>query len=109
MTDKANEPLPGVTVLLKGTSVGTASDMKGEFVLEVTGSVDSLVVTFVGMKTQYVKLLPDKDSYRIRMEYDVEEMQEVVVTGYQTISRKRSTGAITSVEADKIMRRVYYP
>ena len=104
ITDKANEPLPGVTVLLKGTSVGTASDMKGEFVLEVTGSVDSLVVTFVGMKTQYVKLLPDKDSYRIRMEYDVEEMQEVVVTGYQTISRKRSTGAITSVEADKIMR-----
>ena len=104
ITDKANEPLPGVTVLLKGTSVGTASGMKGEFVLEVTGSVDSLVVTFVGMKTQYVKLLPGKDSYRIRMEYDVEEMQEVVVTGYQTISRKRSTGAITSVEADKIMR-----
>ena len=66
----------------------------------MTGSVDSLVVTFVGMKTQYVKLLPDKDSYRIRMEYDVEEMQEVVVTGYQTINRKRSTGAITSVNAE---------
>ena len=104
ITDKSNEPLPGVTVLLKGTSVGTASNTKGEFVLEVTGSVDSLVVTFVGMKTQYVKLLPDKDSYRIRMEYDVEEMQEVVVTGYQTINRKRSTGAITSINADKIMR-----
>lgn len=104
ITDKGNEPLPGVTVLLKGTSIGTASNTKGEFVLEVTGNVDSLVVTFVGMKTQYVKLLPDKDSYRIRMEYDVEEMQEVVVTGYQTISRKRSTGAITSVDADKIMR-----
>ena len=93
-----------MTVLLKGTSIGTASNTKGEFVLEVTGSVDSLVVTFVGMKTQYVKLLPDKDLYRIRMEYDVEEMKEVVVTGYQTISRKRSTGAITSVDADKIMR-----
>ena len=104
ITDKGNEPLPGVTVLLKGTSIGTASNTKGEFVLEVTGSVDSLVVTFVGMKTQYVKLLPDKDLYRIRMEYDVEEMKEVVVTGYQTISRKRSTGAITSVDADKIMR-----
>ena len=104
ITDKSNEPLPGVTVLLKGTSVGTASNTKGEFVLEVTGSVDSLVVTFVGMKTQYVKLLSDKDSYRIRMEYDVEEMQEVVVTGYQTINRKRSTGAITSINADKIMR-----
>ena len=104
ITDKGNEPLPGVTVLLKGTSIGTASNTKGEFVLEVTGSVDSLVVTFVGMKTQYVKLLPDKDLYRIRMEYDVEEMKEGVVTGYQTISRKRSTGAITSVDADKIMR-----
>ena len=104
ITDKSNEPLPGVTVLLKGTSVGTASNTKGEFILEVTGSVDSLVVTFVGMKTQYVKLLSDKDSYRIRMEYDVEEMQEVVVTGYQTINRKRSTGAITSINADKIMR-----
>lgn len=104
ITDKGNEPLPGVTVLLKGTSIGTASNTKGEFVLEVTGSVDSLVVTFVGMKTQYVKLLPDKDLYRIRMEYDVEEMKEVVVTGYQMISRKRSTGAITSVDADKIMR-----
>ena len=104
ITDKGNEPLPGVTVLLKGTSIGTASNTKGEFVLEVTGSVDSLVMTFVGMKTQYVKLLPDKDLYRIRMEYDVEEMKEVVVTGYQTISRKRSTGAITSVDADKIMR-----
>ena len=104
ITDKSNEPLPGVTVLLKGTSVGTASNMKGEFALEVTGHVDSLVVTFVGMKTQYVKLTADKESYRIRMEYDVEEMQEVVVTGYQTISRKRSTGAVSSVDVDKIMR-----
>ena len=102
ITDKAREPLPGVTVLLKGTSVGTASNMEGEFALEVMKDVDSLVVTFVGMKTQYVKLRPEISIYKIQMEYDVEEMDEVVITGYQTIDKRKNTSAVQTLQMDDI-------
>lgn len=102
ITDKAKEPLPGVTVLLKGTSVGTASNMQGEFALEVMKDVDSLIVTFVGMKTQYVKLQPEVSMYKIQMEYDVEEMDEVVITGYQTIDKRKNTSAVQTLQMDDI-------
>ena len=54
VVDTKGLPLPGVTIRLKGTSLGTATDTKGLFTLEFTGKVDTIVVSFFGMKTQYV-------------------------------------------------------
>ena len=55
--DDKNHPLPGVTIILKGTSLGTATNTNGEFVLNVVKGVDSLVVTSIGMKTLYIPLV----------------------------------------------------
>ena len=102
ITDKKKVPLPGVTVLIKGTTTGVSTDMNGKF--EMVQPKDSnivLLVSFIGMKTQTI---PYKgQDLTIVMEEDSQEMEEVVVTGYQVINKKKSTSAITSVKMDDIM------
>lgn len=103
VTDEKNIPLPGVTILLKGTTVGTATNTDGEFSLSVAEGIDTLVVTFVGMKTQYVRLVEGKTDYQIRMQEDVETLDDVVVTGYGNVSKGSYTGASTKVNVADIM------
>ena len=103
VVDEKNVPLPGVTVLLKGTSVGTATNTNGEFLLNVVEGVDTLIVTFVGMKTQYVRLEKGKTEYLIRMQEDVETLEDVVVTGYGNVSKGNYTGASTNVKVADVM------
>lgn len=103
VTDKKKEPLPGVTVLIKGTTVGVATDKEGRF--EMVQPKDSnivLVISFVGMKTQTITY-KGQELLNIVLEEDSREMDEVVVTGYQVINKKKSTSAITTVKMDDIM------
>ena len=103
VTDKKKEPLPGVTVIIKGTSVGVATDKDGRF--EMVQPKDSnivLVISFVGMKTQTITY-KGQELLNIVLEEDSREMDEVVVTGYQVINKKKSTSAITTVKMDDIM------
>ena len=103
VTDANKEPLPGVTVLFKGTTVGTATNTNGEFSLNVVEGIDTLVVTFVGMKTQYLRLVEGKTEYRIQMQEDVETLEDVVVTGYGNVSKGNYTGASTNVKVAEVM------
>lgn len=104
VTDLKNHPLPGVTVVLEGTTLGTSTDIHGEFLLNLPEDTKRLLVTFIGMKSQYVDLEKGKDSYRIMLEEDSQEIEEVVVTGYQVVNRRKNTSAITSIKAEDIMR-----
>ena len=101
--DERGQLLPGVTVLIKGTSIGVATDSKGEFTLG-TVKQDSLTLlfSFVGMKTKEVKWTGQK-TLSIVLEEDFQDMEEVVVTGYQTISRRESASAISTIKAKDIM------
>ena len=72
--DSRKEPLPGVTVLLKGMTIGTVTDVKGEFSIRVPQSVDSLIVSFIGMQTVYLKLEKDKLEYTVVMKEDVTQL-----------------------------------
>lgn len=63
--DSKKEPLPGVTVLLKGMTIGTVTDSKGNFSIRVPQGVDSLIVSFIGMQTEYLKLEKDKLEYTV--------------------------------------------
>ena len=90
--DDKNHPLPGVTIILKGTSLGTATNTNGEFVLNVVKGVDSLVVTSIGMKTLYIPLVKGKTEYMIRMEEEVKTLDDVVVTGYGNVAKGNYTG-----------------
>lgn len=100
--DQGGAPMPGVTIRVKGSSEGCASDIDGNFAMQIsyTGH-EMLVVSFIGMKTQELKVTPDKPVV-ITMEPDDQTLEEVVVTGYQKIDRKLFTGAAARVEMDDI-------
>ena len=103
VTDTNGSPLPGVTILIKGLTVGTVSDVNGNYKLGVptTGEV-TLMFSFIGMKTQYITV-KEKLNINVKMEEDVAEMDEVVITGYQTIDKKHLTSAITTVNAADVL------
>ena len=82
--DRKGEPLPGVTVLVKGTAVGVATDIDGKFTMNATRDTVNLLFSFIGMKTKEVVWKGQKDLVVV-LEDDSREMEEVVVTGYQTI------------------------
>ena len=94
--DKEGRPLPGVTILLKGSAVGVVSDVDGNFTLTVPEESGlTLVFSFVGMKTQEVVLSGQQVLHIVMLE-DVSQMEEVIVTGYQEVKKEKMTGAVTA-------------
>lgn len=104
--DKSGETLPGVTVSLKGTTVGVVTNAQGEFKIEFPKQQDSAIIifSFVGMKTQELML---KDSLTknlvIIMEEEVTEMDEVVVTGFGNKSKNSFTGSAVVVKREQLL------
>ena len=101
VTDDRNNPLPGVTVQIKGTAVGTATDQAGEYSLPVTDKNVILVFSFIGMKSQEVSL-GGRMELNIKMTEESSDLDEVVVTGYQDIRRDRVTGSVTVITAKEL-------
>ena len=105
VVDKQKNPLPGVTVVIKGTTIGTATNGIGYFSMDMPKAVDTLVVSFIGMKTKEVVVRKaDNKQYEIVLEEEVEALEEVQVisTGYQDIDRRRLTSAVTTIKMDDI-------
>lgn len=101
--DERKLPLPGVTVLVKGVNLGTATDKEGKYEL-VFPKIESPVITFsfIGMKTVEVKYV-GKDTINVVMKEDVKAVEEVIVTGYGNVTRGNYTGAATTIKAEDIM------
>lgn len=98
---KDSEPMIGVAVLEEGTSNGTITDFDGIFSLQVQSENSTLVVSFVGYKTQTIKL-NGRNSLDIRLEEDSKLLDEVVVVGYGVQKKSDLTGSIASVNGDDI-------
>ena len=95
-----NEAIPGASVILKGTNVGTLTDLNGEFTISVPiGS--TLVVSFVGMSKQEIKVT-NTNFLTINLETEVLELNEVVVTGYSTQRKADLTGSVSVIGVDRI-------
>ncbi len=94
-------PLPGVNVLLKGTSTGTVADSNGQYAISVPASGGTLIFSFIGFENQEVEI-GSRASIDVRMATDVTQLNEVVVTGYNTVSKRDLTGSITSVKGEVI-------
>ena len=95
--DHGGHPLPGVTVVLKGTSVGVVTDVDGHFKMDLPADHETvLVFSFVGMKTQEVYYKGEKE-LNVVMEEDVKQMDEVVVTGIFSKSKESYTGAVSVI------------
>lgn len=94
------EPLPGVTVEIKGTTLGTSTDIDGNFTLEASAN-DTLVFSFLGYAAQEIPL-EGRTSIEVTLEQDVSSMDEVVVIGYGTARRKDLTGAVSQVSVERL-------
>ncbi len=105
--DVKKQPIPGVTVLVKGTTIGVTTDANGKFSLFVPSATSELMFSFVGMKTITLKCneRPKQGDWVITMEDDVIAMDEVnvVSTGYQTVNRRDMVGSFSQVKAEDIM------
>jgi len=101
VTDKRGDPLPGVTIIVKGTQKGIVTDMNGKYTLSGLSAENILVFSFVGMKTQEVKV-EKNTSIDVVMEEDAIGLEEVVAIGYGTMKKKDLTGAVTSVKSEDI-------
>jgi TonB-linked SusC/RagA family outer membrane protein len=103
VTDQGKEPLIGATVLVAGTSVGTVTDVNGEFNLSVPAGQTSLLVSYTGYTTMKVELTA-ASRYDIMMETDVVALSDIVVVGYGTASRKELTGSVSKISGEAISR-----
>ena len=104
VTDERNVPLVGVTISVPGTQIGTVTDVNGKFVLTLKSEVKASVVkfSFVGMKTQMIPMSKLTKATTIVMEEDTNVLDDVIVTGYQTISKERATGAFGTVRSEQL-------
>ena len=97
-------PVVGASVLVKGTTVGTVTDIDGNFTItNVPSSAGTLVVSFIGMKTQEVAVKP---IVNVVLHSDAEILDEVVVTAYGTSTKGSFTGSAAVMKADKIEKRL---
>lgn len=102
--DDKGEILPGVTIQVKGTTIGFASNVDGEFNFDLPESDEVvLVFSFVGYKTREVKVKESQKSLFIVMEEDIQEMEEVVVNGIYTAKKNSYTGSVSTVRGEDIL------
>ncbi|MEO6230037.1 MAG: SusC/RagA family TonB-linked outer membrane protein [Ferruginibacter sp.] len=106
ITDKSGEPLPGVTVTLKGTKTATSTNSAGTFTLNSVPSDAILVLTGVGVVTQE-EVVGGRSTISISVATSVGNLNEVVVVGYGTAKRKDLTGAVSSVSAKDFNKGTY--
>ncbi|HEY0742992.1 MAG TPA: TonB-dependent receptor [Chryseosolibacter sp.] len=101
VTDEAKLPLPGVNILIKGTTNGTTSDADGKFTLSVPDKTSVLVFTFIGYQPQEVTV-GDQTQINVTMASDVRSLQEVVVVGYGEVKKSDLTGSVASIKSEDI-------
>jgi TonB-linked SusC/RagA family outer membrane protein len=99
VTDETHEPLPGVTVVVKGTRISTITGTNGTYSISVNSSEDVIRFTFVGSVTQEVTA-GNRKVINVSLLPDSKQLKDVVVIGYGTSSKQDVTGAITSVKAE---------
>ncbi len=103
VTGENSEGLPGVTVLVKGTTNGTTTSPDGNYSLSVADGNGTLVVSFIGYSSQEVAI-NNRSTINVTLVPDTKALEEVVVVGYGTQSRGTVTGAVSQIQAVDITR-----
>ncbi len=101
--DKAGLPLPGVSVIVKGTTVGTVTDPNGVFVMSIPADSQWLVFSFIGMKTQEVAI-GGKTMINVRMEEELVGVEEVVIVGYGMQKKESIVAAIAHTTGEQLAK-----
>ncbi|WP_066829581.1 SusC/RagA family TonB-linked outer membrane protein [Rufibacter ruber] len=98
---KGSEPLPGVSIIVKGTTVGASSDVNGNFQIQAPANATTLVVSYIGFTNQEIPI-NGRTTINVSLQEDQRALEEVVVIGYGTQQKSLVTGAISSVKAEEI-------
>lgn len=98
VTDESGNTMPGVSVVIKGTSQGTATDADGRYTLRVPGDDAALIFTFVGYSPTEIQV-GSRSVVDVAMSPDIQTLTELVVTGYSVDNRRDVTGAVSTVKA----------
>ncbi len=101
VTNSDNEPIPGATVVVKGTSTGTVTDVDGNYILANAPDHGTIVVSFVGMTTAEFEI-GGKSVIDAVLQYDVIGIEEVVAIGYGTMKKSDLTGSVSSVKSEDL-------
>jgi TonB-dependent starch-binding outer membrane protein SusC len=101
VTDESGEPLPGVTVLVKGTTLGTVSDLQGRYSLQVPQNAQTLVFSFVGMQSVEVPI-GNQTNINATLKTESIGLGEVVAVGYGTQRKLTTTGAVVSSKGEQL-------
>lgn len=106
VTDASGEPLAGVTVLVKGLSIGSATDIDGQFAVKLPAPIAGKVlnISYIGYVPQSVTLKSDAP-LAIILEEDSKNLEEVVVVGYGTQKKVNLTGSVSSLSAEDLASR----
>ena len=103
LQENTSEPLPGISILEKGTQNGTITDSEGNYSITVSPSATHLVFSFIGMKTQEIPI-EGRTVIDVTMEEDMIGLEEVVAIGYGTVKKSDLTGSVGSVKVDEVMK-----
>ncbi len=101
VTDESGSGMPGVNVLVRGTSIGTATDANGGYSISVPGNDAVLIFSFIGYESKE-ESVGTRSTVDIAMSPDVQTLSELVVTGYSSQRKKDITGAVSVVDVDKL-------
>lgn len=103
VSDDLGDPLPGAAVLVKGTSSGTVTDIDGEYAISVPGNDAILVFSFLGYNSLEVEV-GNQSNIDVQLEQAISGLDEVVITGYGSQSRREITGAVSSVDSEELLK-----
>ena len=103
--DSNKEPIPGASIIVKGTRTGTSTNIEGEFTLDVKDDKVTLEISFIGMKKQTLQVdATRKKMLEITMLDDVKTLEDVVVTGYSNVRKSSFTGSSTQITGDELRK-----
>ncbi|MCG8581744.1 MAG: TonB-dependent receptor [Bacteroidales bacterium] len=106
ITDSNGEALPGVSIIIKGTTTGTITNIDGEYALKAQSAGDIFTYSFIGFKDQEIEVA-GKTVINLVMQEEVTDLNEVVVVGYGEMRKSDVTGSIATVEAREEVARQY--
>ncbi|HYC86351.1 MAG TPA: SusC/RagA family TonB-linked outer membrane protein, partial [Chryseosolibacter sp.] len=104
VTDENGAPLPGVNVVVKGTTNGTATDAQGKYAINVEDENSILIFSFIGFELREVRV-GNMNEINVALKADVQMLEEVVVVGYGTQKKSDLTGAVGTVKTEEIQER----
>jgi TonB-linked SusC/RagA family outer membrane protein len=102
ITDAGGKPIQGASIKIRGTDRGTVSNEKGEFVLRGANVGDVLEISMLGHKTREYKITANTTSLKVVLETNATNLEDVVVTGFQNVDKKRFSGAAVKLKAEDV-------